>query len=118
MGISKLNRKKWRCRLLIYSGRPNPQWPVNDPVADGWLKLCHEAPMAYDTVPDAAALGYRGVIFYRGNDFYYIFNNHIRYMENEQSILKQDDDRKLEKEILSTAPKEIRQLATESFNED
>lgn len=91
---------------------------MNDPVADDWMKLCREAPMAYDTVPDAAALGYRGVIFYRGNDYYYIFNNHIRYMENEQSILKQDDDRKLEKEILSTAPKEIRELATESFNED
>lgn len=115
MGISRSNKKKWRCRLLIYSGRPNPQWPVNDQLAEEWLKLCHDAPATNDTVPDAAALGYRGVIFYRGNDYYYIFNNHIRYMEQEQSILKQDDGRALEKKILSTAPEGIRELATESF---
>jgi len=38
-------------------------------------------------------------------------------MDEEQSILKQDDDRLLEKNILSTAPEAIQELATESFNE-
>ncbi len=115
MVTSRSNRKKWRCRLLIYSGRPDPQWPITEAVVDEWLKVCLDAPLANDTVPDAAALGYRGVIFYKGNDYYYIFNGHIRYMEQEKSILKRDEGRKLERRILDTAPKPVQELGVASF---
>lgn len=116
MVTSKSNRKKWRCRLLIYSGRPDPQWPIAETAVDEWLKICHDAPLAHDTVPDASALGYRGVIFYKGNEeYYYIFNGHIRYMEQEKSILKQDEGRSLERSILNTAPAPVQKLGVASF---
>lgn len=115
MGISRSNKKKWKCRLLIYSGRPDPQWPIAETIAGEWQKACHDAPLANDTVPDAAALGYRGVLFYLGNDYYYVFNGHIRYMEQEGNIMKQDEGRKLEKEILQTAPDPIQELAFQNF---
>jgi hypothetical protein len=117
MPTNKLNRKKWQCRLLIYSGRPDPQWPITESAVEEWLKICHNAPLAHDMVPEAAALGYRGVIFHRGNDYYYIFDGHIRYMEKELSILKQDAGRQLEKKILETAPTDIQKIAAQGFND-
>lgn len=115
MGISRSNKKKWRCRLLIFSGRPDPQWPVSDEQAEGWLNSMVQAPQEKVDVPDASALGYRGVVLYRGNDYYYLFDGHIRYLENEKSVIKADAGRTLENIMLQTAPAEIQKLAREYY---
>jgi hypothetical protein len=60
-------------------------------------------------------LGYRGVLFFKGNDYYHVFNGNIRYALEGESVIKEDAGRVLEKSILQTAPEAVQKLVAGNF---
>lgn len=100
--------------MLVYSGRPDPEWPVEDILAEKWLNIYREAPQVSEPVPETVVLGYRGIQFYGGGEYYTVSNGYIRH----NNTLKQDAGRKLEKTILQTASKALQQMVTKNFNKE
>lgn len=49
--------------LDIFSGRPNPRWELDEPVAQEVRELQHRLKVATDRPPEPPGLGYRGFVY-------------------------------------------------------
>ena len=110
MGTSKSNEQLGECigGALIFSGRPNPTWDVDQDVLErlqeGWnsLETCLTSDLS------APPLGYRGCFLRCGTDLEWTAYGGIVVMKTStEKEAREDKDRNFERLLLSSAPEKI-----------
>ena len=103
MATSKSNdaRRKCRATAAIFSGRPDPQWSVPASTANRLKRLWRQLDAAEGPPGRAPALGYRGVTLECGaGDSWFAYGGTV----SRGSELRQDSERRFERELLQSAP--------------
>ncbi len=96
---------------LVFSGRKNPSWEVQQGTAEKALLLFQDAPAAADDNPAASLLGYNGLQLKHGNKLWHAMKGRIFFKVKDETVLvKEDPDRRFEQMLLRTAPREIAEL--------
>lgn len=92
------NEAKVTVRLLIYSGRPDPQWDLDEKAAEDLKGKFKSAERSGKTteIPNMAILGYRGfLVNTQGEDKdipgeFYVFKNTLIIPEGKKATAMQD----------------------------
>ena len=95
----------WTASALIFSGRQNPTWTLDDEQIDAihrlWDQLSYESPV--ESSGDAR-LGYSGVEVSGSGGRFVAGNEAVTYHHDLRSIVRNDPDRRFETAVLATAP--------------
>jgi hypothetical protein len=95
----------WTAGAYLFSGRPDPHWPVSHRVADSLLTLWERmSPQAGMTRPPSA-LGYRGC-FLRGDDGreWVAFRGTVWLTSGDSTEARVDEGRMFERLLARSAP--------------
>jgi hypothetical protein len=92
---------------LVFSGRPDPDWPLGARQVDGLRGACLGLPRRGVAAPRPPALGYRGVALRcASGEEWCAFGGVVSYRNARGAIEhRPDDQRSFEKMLLATAPK-------------
>ncbi len=96
----------WIAGVAMYSGRPDPTWPVDEAAARRLLALWSELPVSAGPAPTAPALGYRGC-FMRdstGREWFAYGGTVTLRSARRAAEARLDRGRRFERLVLSTAP--------------
>ena len=93
---------------LIYSGRPDPRWELTEEQAEHFISLWNEAPYSEVKISIPAVSGYKGLRLLLDEKQFFIYNGLITQIENKTS--KNDQQRRIEKFLLATAPEQMMEL--------
>ena len=105
MAISK-SGETWIAGALLYSGRPDPTWPVSAAAARRLEKLWSSLPAAGKPAPDPSRLGYRGAFLRASLDREWIAFEGLVSLKTPAGIeVRTDVERQFEKDLLASAPK-------------
>ncbi|MGG9961999.1 hypothetical protein [Ferruginibacter sp. SUN106] len=115
MDILKSN-KHWKCKLLLFSGRPDPEWQPGLQVIEKLLVYANEIPASADTSDFQPPLGYRGALIHNGSYTITAYKGRLEIRNADAIIIKPDEERRFERLILETAPEELRLLAMQQFD--
>jgi hypothetical protein len=92
----------------IYSGRPDPTWEVSQADAERLRKLWASMASRREPGPSAPPLGYRGSFLQDSKqNRWFAYGGVVTLTSNESSESRQDEDRRFEALLLSTAPPEL-----------
>jgi hypothetical protein len=92
----------------IYSGRPDPGWELTNKQAEEAEKIWNSLKTTSTREVFPSILGYRGIsITCEDGREFFVFNKKARGEINNKITWKVDEDRKLEKFLISTAPNGI-----------
>jgi len=99
---------KWYCRILVYSGLPDPYWEISGTLAESILLDFDSLPFAEEETFDETLTGYRGCIL-KSDDgrLWRAFNGLIELNDSGKISFRRDKDRSFERNILMTAPPDI-----------
>jgi hypothetical protein len=103
MGTSRSSDVEWRASALLYSGRPNPEWPVTDADAERLVALW-SALQTMRAQTSGAGLGYRGCTISRGSRRWHAFEGIAIMTSGTATEIRADTSRAFERAILATAP--------------
>jgi len=103
-----LKMEKWYCRILVYSGLPDPYWEISDSLAKSILLDFDSLPFAEEETFEETLTGYRGCIL-KSDDgrLWRAFNGLIELNDRGKISFRSDKDRSFERNILTTAPPDI-----------
>jgi hypothetical protein len=107
MGTSKLNKAVWKGSLLVFSGRPNPQWTADAGTAAGVERQIETAAIHASQQPWPSQLGYSGVGLQKAGVQYVVFDGRIAVTKGGKTVYKTDEGRVIEKTLLQTAPEDL-----------
>ncbi len=110
--------KKWSCKLLLFSGRPDPEWEADEETAKKVLAYCTAADPYLHEFEIPSILGYNGVMFYNEEQKITAFKGKMEIKKGEETILKTDLGRQLEIMILKDAPEKYRAIAMNQLTTD
>jgi len=100
---------KWRCGIFIFSGRPNPEWEVNDETGNDFVKYWMNLEKSDNHVELQGRLGYSGCFFELREQKWICYNSLVSKYDNAKLIeSKVDNGQKLEKKIMLSIPNKIR----------
>jgi len=102
--------KDFKVVALIYSGKPDPQWHLTKTQADHFLDLFDKAASSEKEAVIPSILGYKGIRVTSAQRQFLLYDRLITCFEQRQRFSKRDDEKKIEKYLLKTAPGEILQL--------
>ncbi len=106
-----MNRKdEWKAILLIFSGRPDPQWALNKNEIENFMRLWNAAGGSDRHVHIPSLDGYKGIRLIHNNTEWVVHDSVITCFESGKSISRKDDKNKIENLLISSAPADIRQL--------
>jgi len=89
----------------IFSGRPDPTWPIEANVAENLLALWESLPTYSGPVQSAPALGYRGCYLRDPKGCEWFSYQAVVTMEmNGKIVQRRDHDRRFERMLLTSAP--------------
>lgn len=95
-------------RVFLFSGRPDPEWQVDETSGQKLEKLWNEFEPYSGDLPLAPPLGYRGCSLRYGSDVEYIsFGGYVTRNAGGQSASRQDVCKRFEGLLLSTAPDDL-----------
>jgi hypothetical protein len=101
MGTSRsTNETGWIAGAYVFSGRPDPTWPVPPNPAEELLAIWESLPPACATA-SPPALRYRGVFVRDQNGHIWTAYREVVTLEGETH---RDEDRRVERAVLSSAP--------------
>lgn len=101
----------WLAEVMLFSGRPNPQWRLKKKDADRFLEYWESAPLSASDTEQSSRLGYNGCRISIDKDTYWLINNgQITFFNGKNTVYKTDEAKKAEKWILSTAPAATKDL--------
>lgn len=109
MDILRSN-KKWHCSLLIFSGRPDPQWIPKASLVDKLLTIADCAPLSNTNVELPSILGYRGVVLASESLSITAFKGYLYITVSHESETRIDINQAFEKLILDDVPKKYKNL--------
>ena len=90
---------------LIFSGRPDPVWPLEASVSNVLLGVWDSMAQHTGEVPLAPPLGYRGCFMRAPSGIEWLAYRGVVTMTTDSDMMhRRDDHRRLEREILKTAP--------------
>lgn len=102
---STSGNRKYVAGVSIFSGRPDPTWPVSEEQASDLLRLFDASASYADAPPSAPPLGYRGA-FLRddaGNEWY-AYRGVVAAKSVNSSAARLDENRAFERALLASAP--------------
>lgn len=104
-------RKKWKVTPLLFSGRQNPGWDLNEAQQKNWMVLWKQAPLNDADLNMPGRLGYAGCrLQYDEHSHWQLYNGCVSFYENDKVFSKKDEDRQMELFLLNTAPEEIQTM--------
>jgi len=107
MGTSKSSEhaQAYVGSVSVFSGRPDPVWPLGEEQARRLLTLWESLdPWAGGAAPSAPPLGYRGSLLRGGGREWHAYGGAVTLREGPGVETRLDPGRRFEKLILSTAP--------------
>lgn len=116
--MSKSVNNNWKCKLLMFSGKENPEWVAAESFAKKVLKYCEEAGPWEQDFEIPTILGYNGIEFYNNEKKISAFKGQMKIKTKESLEIKTDLGRQLEIMILKIAPPEYKELAWHQLNID
>ena len=95
----------WIAGALVFSGRPDPTWPISSDVAEELVAIWESLVPSNDTAPTMPALGYRGC-FVRdpAGPTWTAFHELVTLSIDSDSETRRDGDRRFERTVLASAP--------------
>ncbi len=109
MDILRSNNK-WYCSLLVFSGRPDPQWIPKSSLVDKLLTIADCAPISNKKIEHASILGYRGVVLASETISVTAFKGYLYLATAYESEIRIDLHQTFEKLILDDIPKKYKHL--------
>src|SRR5215831_12596794 len=104
MATSK-SGETWIAGAFLYSGRPDPTWPVSAGMARRLQHLWSTLPATEKTAPNPSRLGYRGAFLRVSLDHQWIAFGGLVSLKTPVGIeVRADVDRQFEKDLLDSAP--------------
>ncbi len=99
----------WMARALVYSGRPDPQWPLDESQVHGFLELWASLPDIDDSLEAPSRLGYRGVLVTQPEGATWLATTGIvQHTIGAIRTTRSDADGRLERWVLETADEKTR----------
>ena len=92
---------------LIFSGRPDPEWPLAASEVDRLRRAWRELDRRAAAAPRPPALGYRGMVLHcTSGEEWRAFGGVASHRDARGAVeLRPDDQRRFEKMLLETAPR-------------
>ena len=90
--------------VLIYSGRPDPQWQLTKSEAEHFLALFNNSINSETEATIPSILGYKGMRLMSAQKQFLLHNGLITCFEQGHRSSKRDAEKNIEKYLLSTAP--------------
>jgi hypothetical protein len=110
MGTSKSSSPadSWEGGASLFSGRPDPTWPVPNKVARRLEEIWAKLEPSSDQPPAAPPLGYRGS-FVRDPQgrVWYAYGGRVVLKTGSAAETRADPDRQFEETLLGSAPADI-----------
>ncbi|MGH2349067.1 MAG: hypothetical protein ACRDFT_06320 [bacterium] len=95
----------WTGGAYLFSGRPDPRWPVSPRVADSLLTLWEQMSPRPDAQRPAPALGYRGCFLHSDDGREWLaFRGTVWLTSGESLEARADEGRMFERLIARSAP--------------
>ena len=105
MATSK-SGETWIAGAFLYSGRPDPTWPVSAAAARALQKLWAALPPTAEQAPNPSRLGYRGAFLRDPLHREWIAFGRLVSLNTPAGIeVRADAERQFEKDLLASAPK-------------
>ncbi len=100
--------KECIARLLIFSGRPDPTWRVEESTLKELRDIWNSLTPYYGEPLSPTSLGYRGCIVSCNNGTeWFVFQNMISFTINGKTEIRTDKNKEIEDLILDSAPQDI-----------
>lgn len=97
--------KQWIATALVYSGRRNPSWRVNEEHARQLQQIWGELELYPGEFSKPKALGYSGcTLLAPGGDQWLAYGDVVSRSHGDGIELRSDPERRFEKAVLSSAP--------------
>ena len=95
----------WSARALVYSGRPDPSWRLDEAVTARLLAIWHELLPATVAPKPGGPLGYRGVLTIEpGGTTWLAADGVVTKRAPGTTEDRADPDRRFERALLASAP--------------
>jgi len=96
---------QWEAGASLFSGRPDPSWPLNNVHVARLQQIWAELAPTTQSLPDAAPLGYRGCSAIRGTDLEWrAYGGIVVLTAGGRSAARRDPERRFERAVLEAAP--------------
>ena len=95
-------------RALVFSGRPDPTWKIEEPIVKELEKIWDSLVPMHGEPPSASPLGYRGCLIKCKSDIeWFVYKNLVTLKKRGKTESRDDNYRKFEKLVISSAPQEL-----------
>jgi len=91
----------WTAGVSLFSGRPDPTWPLDDEVAQRLVEMWRALEPTDAPAPKPPLLGYRGAFLAAPDGRRWYFSDTVVVLDEERRL---DPGRRLERAVLGTAP--------------
>jgi hypothetical protein len=98
-----------RARALLYSGRPDPEWSVDNEQLEFLEHIWNELPPSKSATPVAPPLGYRGLTLACSSDKSWLAYGGIVTLKHgtRRPQHRRDEGRRFERALANTAPPDV-----------
>jgi hypothetical protein len=106
---SNSNANLWIGGAILFSGRSDPQWILEETQAEQLMQIWSALPSAQGNIVIPNILGYKGCyLSTNGKKKWITFRGKVTYYENNEAMESRiDNGRIFEKKIIDTAPKDV-----------
>lgn len=100
---------KCRATALVYSGRPDPEWTVDNEKLETLEHIWNELPPSTSASPAAPPLGYRGLTLVCSSDKCWLaYGGIVTFKHGTRSPQhRRDEGRRFERALAKTAPPDV-----------
>ena len=90
--------------VLVYTGSPDPQWPVNEELCERFQEIWERLPEWEGDHPGIPSTGYRGCFLHNRRKRWIAFGEHVVLNIGEYAMAKMDPNRECERMLLESVP--------------
>ncbi len=102
-------KTNWTASVLLFSGRPNPEWVLTELQQKEWMQLWQQAPLSNTDVEEPSILGYTGCkLYFNEHSHWQLYNGCVSFFEYGKITSKKEDEKRMELFLLNTAPEEVK----------
>jgi hypothetical protein len=99
---------EWKASALVFSGLRDPHWQIPEAVVKKLLAIWDDLPASSNMPPSTARLGYRGAVLRSpSGSEWTAFGGTVSLRSNSVISTRDDQTRRFEKTLLSSAPKGV-----------